>query len=93
MSQRGGDGSIKFTNLKIMNSKMIEKSQFNVGEKLNLLISLKSIEKGLINSNLAIKVIIKIMEELMLNGSIAIIVHTNKLEINRISKFLLTEWG
>ena len=58
-SQRGGDGSIKFTNLKIMNSKMIEKSQFNVGEKLNLLISLKSIEKGLINSNLAIKVIIK----------------------------------
>ena len=59
MSQRGGDGSIKFTNLKIMNSKMIEKSQFNVGEKLNLLISLKSIEKGLINSNLAIKVIIK----------------------------------
>ena len=42
-----------------MNSKMIEKSQFNVGEKLNLLISLKSIEKGLINSNLAIKVIIK----------------------------------
>ncbi|MAW67121.1 MAG: hypothetical protein CL708_04740 [Chloroflexi bacterium] len=59
ISQRGGDGSIKFTNLKIMNSKMIEKSQFNVGEKLNLLISLKSIEKGLINSNLAIKVIIK----------------------------------
>ena len=59
MSLRGGDGSIKFTNLKIMNSKMIEKSQFNVGEKLNLLISLKSIEKGLINSNLAIKVIIK----------------------------------
>jgi|TARA_B100001142_G_scaffold308677_1_gene340424 lipopolysaccharide transport system ATP-binding protein len=59
MSQRGGDGSIKFTNLKIMNSKMIEKSQFNVGEKLNLLISLKSIETGLINSNLAIKVIIK----------------------------------
>ena len=59
MSQRGGDGSIKFTNLKIMNSKMVEKSQFNVGEKLNLLLSLKSIEKGLINSNLAIKVIIK----------------------------------
>jgi len=41
----------------------------------------------------AIKVIIKIMEELMLNGSIAIIVHTNKLEINRISKFLLMDWG
>ncbi len=59
MSKRGGDGSIKFTNLKIMNSKMVEKSQFNVGEKLNLLLSLKSIEKGLINSNLAIKVIIK----------------------------------
>ena len=59
ISKRGGDGSIKFTNLKIMNSKMVEKSQFNVGEKLNLLLSLKSIEKGLINSNLAIKVIIK----------------------------------
>ena len=59
ISKRGGDGSIRFTNLKIMNSKMVEKSQFNVGEKLNLLLSLKSIEKGLINSNLAIKVIIK----------------------------------
>ena len=59
ISRRGGDGSIKFTNLKIMNSKMVQKSQFNVGEKLNLLLSLKSIEKGLINSNLSIKVIIK----------------------------------
>ena len=35
----------------------------------------------------------KIIEEVMLNGSIAMIAQTNKLEINRISKFLLMDLG
>jgi len=59
IEKRGGDGSVKFTKLKILNNEMTEKSQFNIGEVLKLLISLKPIEKGLIDSNLQIKVIIK----------------------------------
>ena len=59
INKRGGDGSIKFTNLTILDKNQKEKTQFNIGDTMNLSVSLKAIEKGLLNSNLTIKILIK----------------------------------